>query len=557
MSYTRRVVFSAIHDMLRKIRLVAATLAWLAAFLLPLHAQIKIQKFQGKDVAAGQVLVKFRTTGQQSLASARSAGDIDSYRGIGGTGVYVMHSRSQGTAALLSRLGAHKDVAYVEPDYILHAAAIPGDARFGEQYALKNTGQSVLGAPGVVGADIGAAAAWDLGTGTAGHTVAVLDTGVDYNHPDLAANLWSSATGFSVQLGRATINCPPGTRGFNTIKRTCDAMDDNNHGTHLAGIIGAGGNNGIGISGVNWTASVLAVKFLDAKGTGTTSNAVDAIEFAIQMKASGQANVRVLSASWGDHVYSRALMDAVERAYQHNMLFVAAAGNMGSNNDLDPFYPASYLMPNVISVASTNQHDELDGGSNFGAASVHLGAPGTFILSTLRGGDYYYESGTSMSTAYVSGAAALALSICPDLGTADLRAVLLQTVASTTALASTTSSGGRLNVGNAAQACYMAQAFALSASSQSLSVARGETFNLSVHVSPVNGYTGEVNLQISGLPPGVTAGSATVNTSGTAVLPIAVTDSATPGRYLLTVLGSGGSRVRSTPVWLEVLRRRR
>lgn len=540
----------------RKIRLVAATLAWLAAFLLPLHAQTKIQKFQGKDVVAGQVLVKFRTPGQQSLASARSAGDIDSYRGIGGTGVFVMHSRSQGTAALLSRLGAHKDVAFVEPDYILHAAALPNDTDFQQQYALQNVGQPILGASGVPGADIGAAAAWDLGTGTADHTVAVLDTGVDYNHPDLTANLWSSATGFSVRLGKTTINCPAGTRGFNTIKRTCDAVDDNNHGTHLAGIIGAGGNNGTGMSGVNWTASVMAVKFLDAKGAGTTSNAVDAIEFAIQMKALGQANVRVLSASWGDHVYSRALMDAIERAYKHNMLFVAAAGNMGSNNDMDPFYPASFALPNVISVASTNQHNALDGNSNFGATSVHLGAPGAFILSTLRGGGYYYESGTSMATGHVSGAAALALSICSDLGTADLRAMLFETVVPTAALTGKTTSGGRLNVGNTAQACIL-PAFALSTSSQSLSVARGETFNLSVQVSAVNGYSGEVGLAISGLPAGVTAGSATVNTSGTGSLAIAVSNAAAPGTYALTVLGNDGSVVRSTPVWLEVLRRRR
>ncbi len=542
--------------MRRKIRLGAAALAWLAAFLLPLQAQIKIQKFQGKDVAASQVLVKFRTSGSLSLASARRAGNIDSYRSIGGTGVYVMHSRSLDAAALLGRLGALKDVAFVEPDYILHAAALPNDPDFLQQYALQNIGQPILGAPGVAGADIGAAAAWDLGTGTTGHTVAVLDTGVDYNHPDLTANLWSSATGFSVQLGRTVISCPAGTRGFNTIKRTCDAMDDNNHGTHLAGIIGAGGNNGAGISGVNWTASVLAVKFLDAKGAGTTSNAVDAIEFAIQMKASGQANVRVLSASWGDHVYSRALMDAVGRAYQHNMLFVAAAGNLASNNDLDPFYPASFALPNVISVASTNQHDVLGGNSNFGAASVHLGAPGTFILSTQRAGGYYYESGTSMATAHVSGAAALALSICPDLGTADLRAMLLETVVPTAALAGRTTSGGRLNVGNAAQTCIL-PAFALSASPQSLSVARGESVTLNLQVTPVNGYTGNVTLQISQLPAGVTPSPVTLSTSGVGSLTLTVSDSAPVGTYALTVLASDGSLVRSTPVWLEVLRRRR
>ncbi len=543
--------------MRRKIRGVGATLAWLAAFLLPLHAQIKIQKFQGKDVAADQVLVKFRTPGSQSLGSARSAGDIDSYRGIGGTGVFVMHSRSQNTATLLARFATRSDVAFVEPDYILYAAAVPNDPDFQHQYALQNVGQSILGAPGgVVGADIGAAAAWELGTGTAGHTVAVLDTGVDYNHPDLMANVWFSASGFSVQFGGRTFTCPPGTRGFNTMKLTCEALDDNNHGTHLAGIIGARGNNATGISGVNWNASVLPVKFLDAKGTGTTSNAIDAIEFAIQMKAAGQANVRVLSASWGDHVYSRALMAAIERAYQHDMLFVAAAGNTGNNNDSKGFYPASYALPNVISVASTNQHDELDGNSNFGAASVHLAAPGTFILSTIRDGLYGYDSGTSMATAQVSGAAALALSICPDLGTADLRAALLQNVVFTGALAGKTTSGGRLNVGLAAQACDL-PAFALLPSTQSLIVGRGESTSFSVQVIPVNGYVGPITLQVSGLPAGASAPPAVAATWETGNITIATSESTPVGTYALTVLGSDGYVVRSTPVWLEIVRRRR
>lgn len=557
MSYTRQVVFSANTTMRQKIRLVAAMLAWLAAFLLPLHAQLKIQKFQGKDVAASQVLVQFRTPGLQTLASARSAGDIDSYREVGAAGIFVMHSRSLSTASLVTRFGARKDVVLVEPDYILHAAELPDDPEFPNQYALLNSGQTILGAPGAIGADIGAATAWGLGTGTAGHTVAVIDTGADSNHPDLASNLWTSATGFSVQLGRAIINCPAGTRGFNTIKRTCDALDDNSHGTHLAGIIGASGDNATGISGVNWTTSVLPVKFLDAKGTGTTSNAIDAIEFVIQVKQASQANVRVINASWGDAVYSKALMQAVERAFQNNILFVASAGNTANNNDAaKAFYPASFAVPNVISVASTNHQDGLDPNSNFGATSVHLGAPGAFILSTVPGGGYDYSSGTSMAAAYVSGAAALALSICPDLGTADLRGALLQGVVPIAALVSKTSTQGRLNVGNTAQACH-GPAFALTASPQSISVARGDYASVAIQVSAVNGYNGNVNLQISGLPAGASADSATVNTSGAASLTITVADNVAVGTYALTVLGSDGSLVRSTPVWMDVTRRTR
>ncbi|MGH6628117.1 MAG: S8 family peptidase, partial [Burkholderiales bacterium] len=378
----------------------------------------------------------------------------------------------------------------------------------------------------------------------------------DYNHSDLASNLWISPAGFSVQFGGRTFTCPAGTRGFNTIKRNCEPMDDNRHGTQVAGIIGAQGNNAMGISGVNWTASMLPVKFLDAKGTGTTSNAIDAIEFAIQLKSANQANVRVLNASWGDAVFSKALMQAVEHAFQNDILLVAAAGNLGGDNDSKGFYPASYALPNVMSVASTNHQDALDGNSNFGANSVHLGAPGTFILSTIPGNSYLYNSGTSMAAAYVSGSAALALSICPDLGTADLRAILLQSVVPTAALAGKTTTQGRLNVGNAVQACNV-RAFALSANPQSLSVARAESSSVTIQVNPVNGYTGDITLQISGLPPGVSASSASVNTSGAASLTITVNDSAAVGTYSLTVLGSDGFLVRSTPVWLEVLRRRR
>lgn len=542
--------------MRRTIRFLAAALAWLAAAVVPLHAQVSIEKFQGTEVAAGQVLVKFRTPGAHSLANVQRAGNIDSYRRIGGPGVYVMHSRSLSTAALMRTMAARKDLVYAEPDYILHAAALPDDPNFPNQYALQNLGQSILGSPGVAGADIGATAAWDVGTGNANHVVAVLDTGVDYNHPDLAPNLWSSPTGFSVQFGGRTFSCPSGTRGFNTIKRTCEATDDNRHGTQVAGIIGARGNNAMGTSGVNWTTSILAVKFLDAKGTGTTSNAIDAIEFAVQLKSANQANVRVINASWGDYVFSKALMEAVERAHRNDILFVAAAGNTGNNNDSKGFYPASYALPNVISAASTNNQDALDGNSNFGANSVHLGAPGTFIQSTILGGSYDYSSGASMASAFVSGAAALTLSICPDLGTADLRAILLQGVVPTAALAGKTTTEGRLNVGNAVQACHV-PAFVLSVNSKSLGVPRGESSSIAIQVTPVNGYTGDVTLNIGGLPAGVSASYATVTTSGTASLTITVTDSAAVGTYALTVLGGDGSLVRSTPVWLEVLRRRR
>ncbi|HEX8748227.1 MAG TPA: S8 family serine peptidase, partial [Pyrinomonadaceae bacterium] len=282
----------------------------------------------------------------------------------------------------------------------------------------------------------------------------------DYNHPDLAANMWSAPIPFFVTIGGQTIRCEAGTHGFNAITKTCDPMDEYNHGTHVAGTIGATGNNGAGVAGVNWTSSIMALKFIDATGSGTLSDAIDAIEFAIQAKATfaGGANVRVLSNSWGwNGESSQALLDQINRAEGSDMLFVASAGNGGGDlisddNDAMPFYPASYDAPNVISVAATDNQDTLAPFSNYGVSSVDLGAPGVLVLSTTLGGGYDWWSGTSMASPHVSGAAALLLSRCA-LDTAALKSAILDNVDSTSSLAGITATGGRLNVNRALRSC--------------------------------------------------------------------------------------------------------
>jgi hypothetical protein len=205
-------------------------------------------------------------------------------------------------------------------------------------------------------------------------------------------------------------------------------MDDHNHGTHVAGTIGAAGNNGAGVVGVSWVTSLMGLKFLDAEGSGTIADAIDTIDFALQTKqifaASGGANIRVLSNSWGGGDFTQALLDTINAANDANMLFVAAAGNNGLPNDLIPLYPASYAAPNIIAVAATTNTDARASFSNYGAKTVHLGAPGANILSTIRGGDYGFSSGTSMATPHVSGAALLTLSHCA-LNTSDLKTVLV------------------------------------------------------------------------------------------------------------------------------------
>jgi subtilisin family serine protease len=286
--------------------------------------------------------------------------------------------------------------------------------------------------------------------------VAVIDTGIDYTHQDLAANIWSAPASFTVTIGGAVITCAAGTHGFNAISKTCDPLDDNNHGTHTAGTIGANGNNSIGVAGVNWTASVMGIKFLGSGGSGLLSDAVNAIEFAIQAKkafsASGGANVRVLSNSWGGGGSSRALLDEIKKADSNDMLFVAAAGNNGSNNDTAPFYPASYAAANVVAVAATDSNDFLAGFSNYGSTSVDLAAPGVGIVSTTIGNTYSSFSGTSMATPHVAGAAALVLSHCA-LDTAGLKNALLNSVDHLSTLTGLTATGGRLNVNTAIRTC--------------------------------------------------------------------------------------------------------
>ncbi|HEY9285045.1 MAG TPA: S8 family peptidase [Pyrinomonadaceae bacterium] len=422
--------------------------------------RLKKERFKGRDVVAGQVLVKFsNTAGPQDVERAKGAADVESERKVGGKGVRLLQSRSKDAETLVRELSARNDVVYAEPNYIVRVSAVPDDPRFGEQWSLQNTGYAASTGHGTAGADIGVVPAWDISTGSRANVVAVVDTGVDYNHPDLAANVWSAPAAFTVNLAGQSITCPAGSHGFDALTNTCDPMDDYNHGTHVAGTVGAVGNNGVGVSGVSQTASIMGLRFIDAQGNGTLEGAINAIEFAIQAKQifGTAANVRVLSNSWGwSGEASQALLDQINRAAASDMLFVAGAGNSAADDDVTPFYPASYDAASVVSVAATDNNDQLANtaswGSNYGRTSVDLAAPGNLILSTIIGGSYDWFSGTSMATPQVSGAAALVLSRCA-LDTAGLKAALLGNVDSVAALSAVTVTGGRLNVGKALSSC--------------------------------------------------------------------------------------------------------
>lgn len=348
------------------------------------------------------------------------------------------------------------NVEYAEPVFTVQADhGLPGgpkhkhanDAMFASQWSLENTGQN----SGKSNADIGALRAWSKTTGSDKVVVAVLDSGVDYTHFDLMRNMWirpaEMTPYFDDELGEFD-----DLNGFNAIDRWRDPMDDNGHGTHCAGIIGAEGNNGVGIAGINWNIEIMPLKFLSSTGSGTTKDAIEAINYAINRKRAG-VNVRIISASWGSTQKSRALRDAIKKAGDEGILFVAAAGNNSDDSDKRPHYPAGYYdLPNVVSVAALDRNDQLAGFSNYGAKSVHIAAPGKEILSTWLKGEFRAASGTSMATPEVAGVAALILSTNPKMSVKELRDRLFSSVDKLASLKGKVATGGRINAAKAVRA---------------------------------------------------------------------------------------------------------
>ena len=369
-------------------------------------------------------------------------------RRLPGTDLFLIALKEPGLEAydrLLAALKKEQELlAYAEPDYVVHHFAVPNDPQFGQQWHLHNTGQS----GGRVDADIDAPEAWDVITGSNSLVVAVLDSGMDLTHPDLMPNLWvnpgeSGQGKESDGLDNDNNGYIDDVNGWNFVTGSPVPMDDNGHGTHTAGTVGAAGGNGIGVSGVCQQVRLMPLKFLSASGSGTNSDAIEAIRYATAQ------NVLLTSNSWGGSGFSQAMLDAINEADAAGIGFVAAAGNSGINNDLYPEYPANFEVPNVISVAATDHRDTLVWFSNFGAQTVHLAAAGLQTLSTGMGGVYQFMSGTSMAAPQVSGAAALLKAANPALPFARIKSMLLATTDPQPSLAGKTRTGGRLNAARA------------------------------------------------------------------------------------------------------------
>lgn len=335
-------------------------------------------------------------------------------------------------------------VASVEPDVKVKGTGIPNDPRFTDLWGLRNNSSGI---------DIRANDAWDRTTGSRDLVVGIIDSGIDYNHPDLAPNIWINP-GENGLDNRGRDKRSNGIdddgngyiddfRGWNFIDNTNDPMDQNNHGTHVAGTIGAVGNNAVGVTGVNWQASLVGLKFLDANGDGYISDAIEALEYAVKMKFFATNN------SWGGGGFSSTLLAAIKRAQNAGQLFITAAGNDAYDNDKTAYYPPNYDLPNIISVAAVDRNGQLGWFSSFGATKVHVAAPGVDILSTTRNKAYAAFKGTSMATPHVTGAAMLMKAADPTLDYAQIKARLISTSTALPALANKCVAKGMINAGAA------------------------------------------------------------------------------------------------------------
>lgn len=397
---------------------------------------------------------------------------------------------------------AHPEIEYAEPDYLVEIKRMPSEPSFSDLWGLHNTGQN----GGVPGADVDAPAAWDLTTGSGNVVVAIIDTGVDYNHPDLKANMWRNEAEYAGVPGKdddanGIIDDIYGidTNYWNGYDG--DPFDDHGHGTHVAGTIGAVGLNHIGVAGMNWNVGIMACKFIADDGIGKTSGAIACLEYIKAMRDRG-VNVIATNNSWGGGGYSQALSDAINA--QQEILFVAAAGNDAVDTDAAASYPSSYNLPNIISVAATNNRDERADFSNYGRTTVDVGAPGEAILSTLPDqnywsiqGGYGYLSGTSMATPHVTGLTALIKSDDMSRTWKDIKNLILSTGDDISALSEKTVTGKRIKA-RAALTCTNQPMIKLAGASEDFPIQAGTTATISVLSVNCESPAGPVTAATSG-----------------------------------------------------------
>lgn len=321
--------------------------------------------------------------------------------------VYLKNKDEMTLINTIQKLSANPYVIYAEPDYLYNIHLIPNDEDFKYLWGMKQIDSTM---------------AWNYTTGNYNTVVGVLDSGIDYNHPDIRDNIW-------ISQNKQYINA------WDFISDSNNPMDETGHGTHVSGTIGAVGNNLIGVTGVCWNINIASFKI--------GNNLIDLAAAIKSIYFANINNIPILNNSWGGSYYSPILKYAIE---QYDGLFIASAGNNNSNNDFFPIYPASYDSDNIISVAASNQSNNLASFSNYGVKNVDIAAPGTDILSTSLHGEYSYKNGTSMSAPHVAGAAALLKSYMPSLSTLEIKDIILSSADKYSSLDGKVLTGGILNL---------------------------------------------------------------------------------------------------------------
>ncbi len=405
----------------------------------------------------GEILVQLRSGGlrsqalvTQTLRQALGGVSIRSIQGLATDSQVqkIVLTRDEDMGRALGALKQNEAVRVAEPNWVIRAleSGVPNDPEFGKLWGLRNQGQAdAAGQVGTAGSDVNLLPLWQRGfTGSKNVVVAVIDTGIDWTHPDLVDNLYTNAAEVA---GNGKDDDGNGfvddIHGWNFNANTANSSDDHDHGTHCAGTIGAMGNNSQGVAGVNWNVTLMPIKFLSASGSGSSEGAINSINYARQMK------VNIMSNSWGGGGFSQIMQDSITAARDQGILFVAAAGNDAADNDASASYPASYPVDNVVSVAASDNQDKIANFSNYGKTKVHVAAPGVRILSTTKGGKYAAFSGTSMATPHVAGIAALLMSADSTLRYSDLKERLIRTSTPVAGLKKKVVAKGRVNAWNA------------------------------------------------------------------------------------------------------------
>lgn len=395
-----------------------------------------------------QLIVTFKPGTDTNLISKSFQGLEADHEALNQQSYLLKFNNDVDLEKIAEALSASQQIRSVEANAIYKLyEKTPNDTDFSKLYGMKNSGQS----GGVAGADIGATVAWEETTGSKNVIVGIIDSGMDYNHPDLKDNVWSNPgeTGIDANGNDKRSNgidddangFVDDYHGWDFSNNDNDPMDDNGHGTHVAGTIGGVGNNENGVVGVNWNVSMVPIKVFSGAGSTTTDILVKGVDYATKL------GVFVSNNSWGGGAYSDAIFSAIKSASDKNILFIAAAGNDSDNNDVGDHYPCNYDLPNIISVAAINRKDQVSAFSNYGSATVDVAAPGEDIYSTLPNGAYGFKSGTSMATPHVTGAIALIRSRYPDIKPFEVKDKLLASAVKTSALNDRVIFG-RINVGN-------------------------------------------------------------------------------------------------------------